>query len=559
MILRFPQILEAKINELHQAFKVAISESGYQSHYRGLFPIKVNQDREIVEQVAEIGTRLDHGLEVGSKGELIAAMGTIKNRDSMLVVNGYKDAEFIDLALVAQRIGFEVTIVMETPDELDLITARAANMDITPRLGLRLRLSTRPGGRWCQTNEIFGLTSTEAIAVVDRLKSSGQLGWLKMIHFHQGSQLGQLESIREGAREGARAYAALYREGADLEMLNVGGGLALNYDGSKKDPNASKDYGVRNYAKAIVETVGQIFDDQGIPHPTLLSESGRAVCAQHCVFVLNLHSLSSYLPVSSKPADPASLPDQLRATIKQIGAANLQSFLKNRSAWADRIDEMFMAGEIDLRQRAAAETELRLAAVSLANTDEETEQLEIHDIAYANFSVFQSLPDHWGIRQKFPVMPLQRLNAKPKRLANISDLTCDCDGRLRSPSSANGENSFIPIHTISPNEDYFLGVFLTGAYQEALGGTHNLFGRTPSVSVRVTETGFEVGYRRSGQSASDVLANFDYDRDALARRVTERIAEANREGKISGEEGAQFINSYRSGLSASPYLSGRGK
>ena len=244
--------------------------------------------------------------------------------------------------------------------------------------------------------------------VDDRLKSSNRLDWLKMIHFHQGSQLGKLENIRQGAREGARAYAAIYREGARLEMLNVGGGLALDYDGSGTDPHASKDYDLRSYAKAIVEAVRDVLDDEGIPHPIILSESGRAVCAHQCVFVLGLHSISSYLPTSIQAANRSTLAPALRSIIDEIDGADLQTFVNCRSSWAEQIDTLFQAGKIDLRERAAAESELRLVAISLAKSEEEIRELEIHDIAYANFSVFQSLPDHWGIRQKFPVMPLAK-------------------------------------------------------------------------------------------------------------------------------------------------------
>lgn len=553
-ILRFPQILDSRVERLHEAFGDAISKAGYTSRYHGLFPIKVNQDREIVEQIAEIGQRLDHGLEVGSKSELIAAMGTIKNKDSMIVVNGYKDTGFIDLALIARKIGIRVVIVMETPDELDLIVERATRMGVVPTLGIRLRLACRPGGRWCKTNEIFGLTSAEVISVVDQLRSGGRLGWLKMIHFHQGSQLGKLDSIRKGAREGARVYAAIYREGAKLEMLNVGGGLALNYDGSKNDPNAGKDYDLPNYASAIVETVRDVLDADDVPHPVLLSESGRAVCAHQSVFVLNIHSVSSYLPTSSKPADRSTLPAMLKSIIDEIESANRRIFLEQRSTWAEQIDALFFAGQIDLRQRATAESELRLAAVSLAHSGEEISQLEIHDIAYANFSVFQSLPDHWGIRQKFPVMPLQKLDRRPKRLTNISDLTCDCDGRLESPTADSKENAFIPIHSVSPTEDYYLGVFLTGAYQESLGGSHNLFGRTHSITIKLEGDQFVIGHCRNGQSSSDILSLFNYEPDSLAKQIITLVSEANSDGKITGEEGAAFINTFRAGLKSGSYL-----
>jgi len=557
LVLRFPQILQERINTLLDGFGSAIANVGYQGVYHGLFPIKVNQSREIVQQIAKIGSGGNYGMEVGNRGELMAAMGCAQASKSRIVVNGYKDPEFVDLALNAQELGFDIVIVLETPDEIDLVLERAMILEVRPTLGVRLRLTSRPGGPWCKTNEIFGLTSAEIVSVIDRLKESGDLSLLKMVHFHQGSQLRKLEDIRVGIREGARIYAELFNEGAALDMLNVGGGLALNYDDGNGDHDHSGvDYDFAEYAHAIVSTVKEVLDLASVPHPILLSESGRAVCAQQSMLVFGLHNLSPYVPSTSLPADRAeNLHEKLRLLFKEVGAADHTVFLDRRAAWSAQIESLFIDGEINLRERAAAETELRLAAVSLSEPGDRARMLEVHDIAYGNFSVFQSIPDHWGIDQKFPAMPLTQLDRRPDRLANVSDLTCDSDGRLNNGDDEPG-SGLLPIHNLSDYSGYLIGIFLTGAYQESLGGMHNLFGKTCTYSVTLEGDEFTVSSTRPAQSNSEVLEAFNYDPQSLLEGIQNRASNAQKSGQISEERKLRILDGFERNLKSSSYLSG---
>ena len=527
VLLRIENILDSQISLLHQTFRAAISELGYKGDYRGVFPIKVNQQQQVVEKIAQYGAAYHHGLEVGSKAELIAAISQLKSREACLICNGYKDEEFIDLGLHALSMGFNVIFVLEMPGELEVILEEARRMNIRPQIGVRVKLSTKASGHWSESGgerSAFGLTSAQIVDVVDILKEHDMLDTLKLMHYHLGSQVPNIRDIRAAVMEATRIYASLVQEGAAMGYLDLGGGLAVDYDGSHTNYVSSRNYTMLEYCTDVVEAVMTILDAQGIAHPHIVTESGRATVAYYSILLFNVLDVS-LIEVGSLPEElPEDAPEpvrNLKETLQNINPRNLQEAYNDAIYYYDEMRQLFITGRVTLRQRTLAE---RFYWAIMRVLSEEKNRVKyipkelneidsmLADIYYCNFSVFQSLPDSWAIDQLFPVMPIHRLNEFPERQGILSDLTCDSDGRISHFIDPQGLKTTLELHPLKEGEEYYLGTFLVGAYQETLGDLHNLLGDTNVVSVRIQEDGtYDFVRELDGDSVSDILAYVEYD------------------------------------------------
>ncbi len=570
ILLRFSDLLAARLRALNEAFAKAIADSGYAGIYRGVYPIKVNQQQQTVADVVKFGRELHHGLEAGSKAELIAALAYLHDPEAYLVCNGYKDAEFIDLALSSLKMGLQTILVLEMPGELDLLLERAAKLNIRPRLGLRVKLASSVGGKWSESggeSSVFGLTPPQVIAIVDKLRELGMLDCLELLHYHLGSQVPNIREIREAIREAARYYASLVQEGAKMGVLDIGGGLAIDYDGSHCNCASSANYDLAEYAADVVEGVMDVCNLAAVPHPTLVSESGRALVGYYSVLLVNVLSTRSVeVPEPPKPP-PKPVPEPVRNLLDVaagLRVRNLGEFYNDAIFYREEIQKAFKHGDLTLRQHAAADrlfwhilTRIKSELPKLRFVPEDMRNLEdlMADVYYCNFSVFQSLPDSWAIDQLFPIMPIQRLNEKPTRLAVLSDITCDCDGKIDHFVSMPDNRGALPVHAVGKDEDYILAVFLVGAYQETLGDLHNLFGDTNVASIHVDDAG-EISYEQEldGDSVGDVLSYVEYNPQGLLARFRELAEEAVRQKRISATERREILDAYENGLRGYTYF-----
>lgn len=556
ILLRIENLLDAQLKLINESFATAIAETGYRGKYQGIFPIKVNQQAQVIEEISHFGAAYGQGLEAGSKAELLLALANL-NAGGTLICNGYKDREFIDIGLWANKLGYRCFFVIESPSELPLILERSAALGIAPLIGLRIKISAKVGGLWTETSgdrSSFGLSTAQLVKVVDQLREAGRLDCLQLLHCHLGSQIPDLAEISAGVREASCFYAELSAEGVPLQYLDLGGGLAVDYLGNQSLHSHSRNYDLADYCRCIVETVAQTLAPQQIPHPTLLTESGRATVAHTSLLLFNILDVLEFVPLDLPEQCPANTPDLVARqfelhlqTTNTDPLAAYQEALSNR----DQIREMFRDGQIPLRQRSLAENLFlsiarRVAQQLNASKQQPTELIALRqnlaDIYYGNFSVFQSLPDSWAIGQRFPVMPIHRLNEVPSRDAIISDLTCDCDGKLDSFILAGGEQSCLPLHPLRQDEDYILGVFLMGAYQETLGDLHNLFGDTHVVSVRINSDGsFDVNKELAGDSVADVLRMVEHNPKDMLEKFRSTAEQAVREKRISLAERQQIL------------------
>lgn len=571
VVLRFSDILDLSLEAIYRAFDRAVAEAEYRNIYRGVYPIKVNQQQQVIEEILKRGRPRHHGLEAGSKAELIAALGYINDPEALVVCNGYKDAEFIDLALYARKLGLQTVIVLEMPREIDLVLERSRALGVEPILGIRAKLTARGAGHWGETGgdrSLFGLGSAQIIEVVDRLRQEGKLHCLRMLHFHIGSQIPDIRYIRAAIAEAARIYVNLAKEGAAMGMLNVGGGLAVDYDGSHTNFPSSRNYSLREYAADVVEGVMFACDEAGVEHPMLVSESGRATVALHSVLLFNVLAVNrvdaDVLPTEI-PAEAHEMIHSLAELNSVLTSKNLQECFHDALYYRDEIRSLFEHGVIDLRQQALAERlfwslmrRIWQQVRSLRYVPDEIEALgrEIADVYYGNFSLFQSLPDSWAIDHLFPVMPVHRLNERPAREAIIADITCDSDGKIDRFPDLHDVKHTLPLHE-PDGSDYYLGVFLIGAYQETLGDLHNLLGDTNVVQVEIDSNG-KLSYTAEvdGDTVADVLTYVEHDPAELMRRMKNLAETAVREGHISPAERAEIIDAYRSGLYGYTYFEG---
>lgn len=569
VLLRFGDILASRIATINNAFNKAIAEAGYKAPFRGVYPIKVNQQQQVIEDIVAYGVPFHHGLEAGSKPELITALAYSKDRESLIVCNGYKDEEFIDLALYALKMGMQTILVVEMPSELSLILERAARMSVKPRIGVRAKLATRGGGHWNESGgdrSQFGLNASQIIDVVDELREKGMLDCLEMLHYHLGSQIPNIRSVQSGIVEAGRMYVDLIREGAKMGMLDVGGGLAVDYDGSHSNFASSANYTVDEYAADIVDGIMQRVDEAGLPHPIIVSESGRATVAHHSVLLFDIFDVSRSDPGHAIEPLPESAHENLHRLVEVgeiLNAKNAQECYHDAVAYRDEMRSLFNQGAVTLRDRAMAERLFWNIIKRIADevrgrkyVPEELEDLEtaIADVYFGNFSLFQSLPDSWAIEQLFPIMPVNRLNEAPTRNAVLADITCDCDGKIDRFIDLHDVKRTLPLHEMNGRE-YYLGVFLVGAYQETLGDLHNLFGDTNVVSVKLGEEGaLEFAEEIDGDTVADVLSYVEYDVQDLVELMRKTAEQAVRTGKITPEERREIMAAYENGLRGYTYF-----
>ncbi len=569
-LLRVENILDSQIRSLHESFRKAIKNQGYKGSYRGVFPIKVNQQQQVIEEIADFGSRYHHGLEVGSKGELIAAVSHMTDREACLICNGYKDGEFIDLGLQAQRLGLNVFFVIEMPGELDTILERAQVLDMRPKLGVRCKLSTRASGHWAESGgerSVFGLSPDEVVVIIDELKERGMLDCLRLLHYHLGSQVSNIRDIRLGVMEGARFYAGLVQEGAPMGYLDLGGGLAVDYDGSHTNYVSSRNYTLDEYSADIVEAIMATLDEVDVPHPHIVTESGRATVAYYSLLLFNILDVSTIEPKQLPEELPEDTPEpvkNLREVLASITPRSLQECYNDAIYYRGEMRQLFSTGAVNLRQRCLSE---RYFWTILMRIAEEKEQLktiprDLHDIDanladiyYGNFSIFQSLPDSWAIDQLFPIMPVHRLQECPTRRGVISDITCDSDGQINHFIDQQGNKRTLELHPLRSGEEYYLGVFLVGAYQETLGDLHNLLGDNNVVSIRVEDDGsYEFVREQEGDSVADVLSYVEYEPRRVMESLRSMAERAVREGRITPSQRFAFLQIFEDGLRGYTYF-----
>ncbi|MFO1376632.1 MAG: biosynthetic arginine decarboxylase [Steroidobacteraceae bacterium] len=577
MVIRFSDILRHRLKALADAFNAAIAENDYRGRYTAVFPIKVNQQRLVVEEVYRCGAELGFGLEAGSKPELLAVMAMTEGApDRVIVCNGFKDDDYIEAVILATKLGRTIIPVIENYSELDYILKHAERYQVRPRIGVRVKLAAEGAGRWRDSageKSKFGLFISEILDVVEKLRAHGMLDCLKLVHCHPGSQLHDIRRVKDSVNELAHVYAELCRMGAGLEYIDVGGGLGVDYDGSKTNFESSMNYSVQEYAADVVHRVGSVCNAYGIPHPTIVSESGRAIAAHHAVLVFNVLGAShmDQFRVSGDVAQdwPAGgdLPQpvlDLFDAYRSVSERRLVECLHDAQQAREQALAMFNVGYLTLAMRGLAErlywavcTRVRDLSRRLPRLPEELEGLEslLSDNYFCNLSVFQSLPDSWAIDQLFPIVPLHRLDERPTRNAVLADITCDSDGKIDRFVSLRDVKRSLELHELRKGEDYYLGAFLVGAYQETLGDLHNLFGDTHVVHIRLhDEHGWWIEEIVKGDTAAKVLAYMQYDTDELYPRFARDCERAMREGRLSVAEGQALKRFYESELNGYTYL-----
>jgi len=569
LLIRFSEILQARLEQLNRAFAKAIREYGYQGVYRGVYPIKVNQERTVVESLVEAGREFGFGLEAGSKPELLAVMAMLDDDEGLIVCNGYKDEEYVETALQASMLGRHVILVVEKFSELPLIAEISKRTGVRPSIGIRARLSARGAGHWEASGgdrSKFGLGARGLVEAIDFLKSEGLLDRLELLHFHLGSQVSSIRNVKEALREAARTYCELHKLGAPLGYLDVGGGLGIDYDGSQTNFSSSMNYSLQEYANDIVFGTMEQCDADDVPHPILVSESGRALVAHHAVLVVDVLGVGEFrvgdLP-SELPEDAPTPLRNLHDTFRELRRRNLLEAYHDATAYRDELLTLYSLNHLSLSDRVLGEDlywALTLKILRyLRNADEVPEELEglerqLADTYFCNFSLFQSLPDSWAIDQLFPVVPIHRLAEEPTRRGVLADITCDSDGKIDRFIDRRDVKSVLELHELRES-DYYLGIFLVGAYQEILGDLHNLFGDTNTLHVRAAEDGgYEIQHVLAGDSVADALQYVSYDRSFLVSRMRQACERALKAGRITFEESRQLLSSYEQGLAGYTYL-----
>jgi len=573
LLVRFADIVDDRVRLINECFGRAIEAYAYEGGYRGVYPVKVNQQRHLIEEVVAYGRKWHFGLEAGSKAELLIALAMSEGSDGLIVCNGYKDAKYMETALIAQRFGKTVVIVLERAEELDIVLEASDRLGIAPVLGVRARLAARGVGRWADSTgerAKFGLTSMEIVDVVDRLAARQMLGALQLLHFHIGSQISSIIPVKNAMREAAQFYVELARLGAGMRYLDVGGGLAVDYDGSKTDFHASMNYGVQEYANDVVSAIQEACDRAEVPAPTIVSESGRAVAAYQSVLVFEvLGSTEHRIPEPTVPVEEEhALMHALYETYRGVQPKNVQESWHDASQAREEAESLFRFGVLSLRERAKVEQlviacgrKILHTARRLGELGEDLKPLErfLSVIYYCNFSVFQSAPDTWAIDQLFPVMPIHRLETEPTGRARLGDLTCDSDGMLDHFIDPEDVKEVLPVHGLEEDQSYRLAMFLVGAYQEILGDLHNLFGDTNAVHVRLTPSGgYEVSHVIKGDQMADVLRYVQYDPQSMAEQVRRQAERALSAGHITLPQMRTLMEHYEESLRSYTYLTNGG-
>ena len=578
LIIRFNDILSERINELNIAFQQAINTYKFNNIYQGVFPIKCNQQKNFVEKVIEFGSKWNFGLEVGSKSELIIGLSTLKNENSLLICNGYKDKNYIEMAILAGKLGKKPIIVIEQRDEIKRIIEAVKTIGFTPMLGIRSKLSSRSSGRWSKSigeKSKFGLSIPEIMLTIKELREENLLNEMKLLHFHIGSQISDIKVIKDALQEASQIYVELSKLGAPMEYLDVGGGLGIDYDGSKTSSENSTNYSLQNYANDVVATIKDCCEQNNITHPVIISESGRSI-ASHCsILIFNIlgNSNESYDIDHSKFSQSSLTITNLIDTLYELKSIDNQCFdiSKIIELWNDakkfKEDSLnsFRLGFISLEERALAE-QINWACAKIIREIIGFQGIEHSDLSdikkilastyYANLSIFKSTPDSWAINQVFPIAPIHRLNEEPLINANFADLTCDSDGKLNKFINNGNLKSFLNLHELNGKDDYFIGVFLTGAYQEALGNMHNLFGKTNIIHIDIDqENNYKISDMIKEDSKIDVLKAFDYNNDDLLEIIRLKIESAINNKKLTIEESQNLLSKIETSLRNSTYLS----
>lgn len=570
VLLRFPDILDNRIEKISKCFEKAASEYGYKAENFIIYPIKVNQMKPVVEEIISHGKKFNLGLEAGSKPELHAVIAVNSDSDSLIICNGYKDESYIELALLAQKMGKRIFLVVEKLNELKLIAKMAKQLNVQPNIGIRIKLASSGSGKWEESGgdaSKFGLTSGELLQALDFLEKNKMQNCLRLIHFHIGSQVTKIRRIKNALREASQFYVQLHNLGFNVEFVDIGGGLGIDYDGTRSSNSESSiNYSIQEYVNDSISTLVDVSDKNGIPHPNIITESGRSLAAHHSVLVINVLETAS-LPEMPEEFEPTKEEHELVQELYGIWDNLNQSRMLEDWHDAQQIREealdLFSHGIVDLKTRAQIEQmywsvahEINQMVKQMKHAPDELRQLDklLADKYFCNFSLFQSLPDSWAIDQIFPIVPIQRLDEKPDREATLQDITCDSDGKIANFVTSRTISQSLPIHSIKQKEPYYLGVFLVGAYQEILGDMHNLFGDTSAVHITVDKDGYSIDQVIDGETVADVLDYVQYSPKRLVRTLETWVTRSLKEGKISLEEGKEFLSTYRSGLYGYTYL-----
>ena len=570
MLVRFPDILDNRIEKMSSCFKQAAEEYGYKAQNFIIYPIKVNQMRPVVEEIISHGKKFNLGLEAGSKPELHAVIAVNTDSDSLIVCNGYKDESYIELALLAQKMGKRIFLVVEKMNELKLIAKMAKQLNVEPNIGIRIKLASSGSGKWEESGgdaSKFGLTSSELLEALDFLESKGMKDCLKLIHFHIGSQVTKIRRIKTALREASQFYVQLHSMGFKVEFVDIGGGLGVDYDGTRSSSSeGSVNYSIQEYVNDSISTLVDVSDKNGIPHPNIITESGRALTAHHSVLifeVLETATLPEWDDEEEIAPDAHELVQELYAIWDTLNQNKMLEAWHDAQQIREEALDLFSHGIVDLKTRAQIERlywsitrEINQIAGGLKHAPDEFRGLSklLADKYFCNFSLFQSLPDSWAIDQIFPIMPIQRLDEKPERSATLQDITCDSDGKIANFISTRNVAHYLPVHALKKTEPYYVAVFLVGAYQEILGDMHNLFGDTNAVHVSVNEKGYSIEQIIDGETVAEVLDYVQYSPKKLVRTLETWVTKSVKEGKISLEEGKEFLSNYRSGLYGYTYL-----
>lgn len=571
LLLRFPHIIQSRVELLNNCFKNAIKEDEYNGSYSGVYPIKVNQQRHLVEEIIEFGKDNQLGLECGSKPELLIALAMMDTPNAYIICNGFKDQEYIETALLSQKLGKNTFIVIDRFEELDLVIRSAKKLGIEPRLGFRVKLHAQGSGKWmesCGAHSKFGLTPSEIVRGVNALEEADMIKCLELVHFHIGSQIPSIQSIKTSIKEACRFYTELTKLGAPLGFIDVGGGLGVDYDGSEES-DSSCNYSEQEYANDVVSILKSICDEKDVAHPHIISESGRALVAHSSMLVFDVLGVNQVrktdLDIKPSKSDSPIVKD-LFEIFETVNDENINEYYNDLIDKRKDTLNLFSYGALSLEQRAKAEDlywaiSTKMSKVAKHTDDKEDMywdlQKELSDTYFCNFSVFQSLPDSWAMNQVFPVMPLQKLGDKPKHRATLADLTCDSDGKISKfiDTETYELQDFIEIHEFDKSQDYFMGVFMTGAYQEILGDLHNLFGDTDAVHITVDENGdYSVDHVVHGDSVADLLSYLSYHRPELVERIRKASESSISKGSLTRGESRLLLKYYEEGLSGYTYL-----
>lgn len=570
VLLRFPDILDNRIEKTWSCFKKASDEYGFTGENFIIYPIKVNQMQPVVEEIISHGRKFNLGLEAGSKPELHAVIAVQCQSDSLIICNGYKDQSYIELALLAQKMGKRIFIVVEKLNELEIIAKAAKKLNVRPNLGIRIKLASSGSGKWEESGgdaSKFGLTSSELLKALEILEKKEMKDCLRLIHFHIGSQITKIRRIQTALREASQFYIQLHKMGYNVDFVDCGGGLGVDYDGTRS-PNSesSVNYSIQEYVNDCIYTFVEAANRNGIQHPNIITESGRSLSAHHSVLVIDVLETAS-LPEMDDEFEPGEASHPLVKDLYDIwDNLNPRTMLEDwhdAEQIRDEALDLFSHGIVDLQTRAEIERmywsvcrEINSLAKSLKHTPEELKNLDkiLADKYFCNFSLFQSLPDAWAVDQLFPIVPLQRLNERPTRSATLHDITCDSDGKITNFVTNRNISHILPVHTLRKNEPYYLGVFLVGAYQEILGDMHNLFGDTNAAHITVKDGRYHIDQIFDGETVEEVLNYVQYNPKKLVRQLEVWVTKSVKQGKISLEEGKEFLSNYRSGLYGYTYL-----